>query len=595
MKEFAKLKDLLNKMDYILSLRQKQYAIIIFVMGMVAALLELIGVAIILPILDVLLDVNSIQNKWYMKPFIGVLNLNTENKMIYFICIVTIIIYIIKNIYFIFYHWMTIKFSYKVKRELSTRVLRAYMRQGYIFFVEHNTSELLQGINGDIAGIYAILSTFFLMITKLATVMAIGFFIIYQSRQMAVVLILFSLLSILAVQLLYRKNAYKNGIRKRDLSCECTQTAMEAIQGNKAILVMNKQEFFAEHYSKVSADFNKIATKVDLAAVAPAYLIEAMCICGVMLAVLIQIVGNENSSNMIEQLSAIAVGAFRILPALGAISSGMNSITMNTPLLTETYEILCKVSELEKKSKEKKIRQSKYKDIKFKEEIRIENISFHYPNSIENVLENTGIIIKKGDSVAFIGVSGAGKTTLSDIILSLLKPSKGKVLMDGIDIEDLGESWNKMIGYVPQTVYIVDDTIRSNIAFGEERKLIDDKNVWEALKVAQLDEFVSSLPNGLDTKVGEFGIRFSGGQRQRLAIARAMYHNPEVLVLDEATAALDNETENEVMRAIEALQGYKTLIVVAHRLTTVKKCDEIYEVKGKKIMKRDRREVFKDI
>ena len=167
--------------------------------------------------------------------------------------------------------------------------------------------------------------------------------------------------------------------------------------------------------------------------------------------------------------------------------------------------------------------------------------------------------------------------------------------MDGIDIEDLGESWNKMIGYVPQTVYIVDDTIRSNIAFGEERKLIDDKNVWEALKVAQLDEFVSSLPNGLDTKVGEFGIRFSGGQRQRLAIARAMYHNPEVLVLDEATAALDNETENEVMRAIEALQGYKTLIVVAHRLTTVKKCDEIYEVKGKKIMKRDRREVFKDI
>lgn len=595
MKEFAKLKDLLNKMDYILSLRQKQYAIIIFVMGMVAALLELIGVAIILPILDVLLDVNSIQNKWYMKPFIGVLNLNTENKMIYFICIVTIIIYIIKNIYFIFYHWMTIKFSYKVKRELSTRVLRAYMRQGYIFFVEHNTSELLQGINGDIAGIYAILSTFFLMITKLATVMAIGFFIIYQSRQMAVVLILFSLLSILAVQLLYRKNAYKNGIRKRDLSCECTQTAMEAIQGNKAILVMNKQEFFAEHYSKVSADFNKIATKVDLAAVAPAYLIEAMCICGVMLAVLIQIVGNENSSNMIEQLSAIAVGAFRILPALGAISSGMNSITMNTPLLTETYEILCKVSELEKNSKEKKIRQSKYKDIKFKEEIRIENISFHYPNSIENVLENTGIIIKKGDSVAFIGVSGAGKTTLSDIILSLLKPSKGKVLMDGIDIEDLGESWNKMIGYVPQTVYIVDDTIRSNIAFGEERKLIDDKNVWEALKVAQLDEFVSSLPNGLDTKVGEFGIRFSGGQRQRLAIARAMYHNPEVLVLDEATAALDNETENEVMRAIEALQGYKTLIVVAHRLTTVKKCDEIYEVKGKKIIKRDRREVFKDI
>lgn len=595
MKEFAKLKDLLNKMNYILSSRQKKYAVVIFFMGLLAALLELVGVAIILPILDVLLDVNTVQNKWYMKPFIEVLNLNTDTKMIYFICIVTIIIYVVKNAYFIFYHWIAIKFSYKVKRELSTRVLRAYMRQGYIFFVEHNTAELLQGINGDIVGIYAILNTFFIMITKLATVAAIGLFIIYKSKQMAVVLILFSLLSIIVIQLIYRRNARKNGWRKRTLSCECSQTAMEAIQGNKAILVMNKQEFFVKHYSKVSADFNRIATKVDLATVAPAYLIEAMCICGVLLAVLLQMSGNSDNSNMIEQLSAIAVGAFRILPALGAISSGMNGITINTPLLAETYEILHKVSELEQNSDKEEKKQSKYRDIKFRDEIKIENISFHYPNSQENVLEDTGIVIKKGASVAFIGASGAGKTTLSDIILALLKPSKGKVLMDGIDIEDLGESWNRIIGYVPQTVYIVDDTIRSNIAFGEERRSINDKNVWEALKVAQLDEFVSSLPDGLDAKVGEFGIRFSGGQRQRLAIARAMYHNPEILVLDEATAALDNETENEVMKAIEALQGYKTLIVVAHRLTTVKKCDEIYEVRGKKIIKRDRNEVFKGI
>ena len=167
--------------------------------------------------------------------------------------------------------------------------------------------------------------------------------------------------------------------------------------------------------------------------------------------------------------------------------------------------------------------------------------------------------------------------------------------MDGIDIEELGGTWNRIIGYVPQTVYIVDDSIRNNIAFGEEKGTINDEDVWQALKVAQLDEFVRGLPRGIDTRVGEFGVRFSGGQRQRLAIARAMYHNPEILVLDEATAALDNETENEVMKAIEALQGYKTLIVVAHRLTTVKKCDEIYEVRDKKIIKRNKADVLKGI
>lgn len=283
------------------------------------------------------------------------------------------------------------------------------------------------------------------------------------------------------------------------------------------------------------------------------------------------------------------------MPSLGAISSGMNTITMNIPLMEKTYQILNEVSELEKAEKGKKITESKYKDIEFKQEIKVDNISFCYPNSEENVLEDASVIIKKGESVAFIGPSGAGKTTLSDIILALLKPSKGKILMDGIDIEELGGTWNRIIGYVPQTVYIVDDSIRNNIAFGEEKGTINDEDVWQALKVAQLDEFVRGLPRGIDTRVGEFGVRFSGGQRQRLAIARAMYHNPEILVLDEATAALDNETENEVMKAIEALQGYKTLIVVAHRLTTVKKCDEIYEVRDKKIIKRNKADVLKGI
>ena len=236
--------------------------------------------------------------------------------------------------------------------------------------------------------------------------------------------------------------------------------------------------------------------------------------------------------------------------------------------------------------------ESSHAGIQFQHELSLQNVSFHYPNMEEDVLQEVNLTIQKGQSIAFIGPSGAGKTTVSDIILSLLKPTKGQILMDGIDIEDLGKEWNRIIGYVPQATYIIDASIRHNIAFGEKENAIDDDQIWQALKIAQLEDFVKGLPEGLDTLVGESGVRFSGGQRQRLAIARALYRNPDILVLDEATAALDNDTEEEVMKAIEALQGYKTLIIVAHRLTTVRKCDVIYEVKDKRICPKSKKEIF---
>ena len=248
------------------------------------------------------------------------------------------------------------------------------------------------------------------------------------------------------------------------------------------------------------------------------------------------------------------------------------------------------MKELERKDTEKKVTADKYRNIKFLKELEIRGVYYRYPNVEDFVIAGVDIRIEKGQSIALIGPSGAGKTTMSDIILSLLKPQKGAILMDGIDIEDLGEEWSRVIGYVPQAVYIVDDTIKNNIAFGEE--VIDEERVWRALKIAQLDNFVKGLPSGVETVVGERGVRFSGGQRQRLAIARALYRNPEILILDEATAALDNETEEEVMEAIEALQGYKTMIIVAHRLTTIRNCDKIYEIKDGKAVEKDKKEVL---
>lgn len=588
MRDLRKVKDVYIKLNDILSVKQKKLAVVVLLAGIIAALLELLGVAVIVPILDMLLDVDSLQNKWFIKPFVQAFKLNSVSRMIWFVAIGIIGIYLLKNLYFAFFNWISFKFAYKVKRELSIRVLRTYMQQGYIFFVENNTSRLLEGIGNDIDGVYNILNTFFNIATKALTVGCIGIFIVMQSKEMAIILIVLAIGCFVIIQLIYGKAMRKNGVIKRELRFENSKISIEAIQGNKEILVMNKQDFFIKHYEKILAELNRICVKVDLGTVTPAYIIEMICISGVMMAVAVQMGSTESNVRLLAQVSTIAVGAFRMLPALGAITSGINSISMNTAQLAAAYETLEGVKELEKLESERVVKSSKYKDVIFQKELLINNISYHYPNTEENVLEDVSIRINKGQSVAFIGPSGAGKTTISDIILSLLKPTAGEILMDGINIEDLGGEWNKIIGYVPQMVYIVDDNIRNNIAFGEEEGTIDDSKIWDALKMARLDDFVMGLPEGLETVVGERGIRFSGGQRQRLAIARALYRNPEILVLDEATAALDNETEAEVMKAIETLQGYKTLIIVAHRLTTVQKCDVIYEVKNRKITRKEK-------
>ena len=231
-------------------------------------------------------------------------------------------------------------------------------------------------------------------------------------------------------------------------------------------------------------------------------------------------------------------------------------------------------------------------NIKFQNEIRLSHITFSYTKENGNVLSDLNMVIKKGTSVGLIGTSGAGKTTLSDLILALYKPQHGTIQMDGIDINDIGTHWHYLTGYVPQSVYLSDSSIRRNVAFGIRESEIDDQKIWKALEMAQLKSFVETLKNGLDTQVGEWGVKFSGGQRQRIAIARALYNDPDILIMDEATAALDNETEQAVMESIEALQGIKTLIIIAHRLTTIRKCDEIYEIIDGKAVLRSHEEIF---
>ena len=593
MKEFYKIKDVAEKLNFILTREQKKYAFLVFVLSLISALFEMLGVSAILPLMQAFLEPESLREQTYLKPFIRLFHLDTSALLIAFVCIVVILIYIVKNFFSIFYIWISNKFSCKIRRELSVRILMTYMKQGYIFFVNNNSARLLRGIGDDVSSVYNIISQIFILMSKGLTILCILIFIVIQTPNIAIYMAILMIFCFAITQFVFRKPMRKYGQIAREYAYKCTQASYEAIQGSKEVLVTNRQNYFVRQYRICMEGSNRASIKMAVGAAAPANIIEVICITGLLVMVALQMFSSDNPYALVSQLATIAVAAFRILPALGSILGAVNAVVYSAPGLAASYDTLKMVKELEQKKPACK-RKNDGREVTFEKEIVISDLTFSYPESEEKVIDHLNLKIKKGTSVAFIGTSGAGKTTLSDLILALLKPQSGKILIDGLDIEELGENWNRLIGYVPQSIYLTDTTIRQNIAFGVAEMEIDDECVWKALEMAHLKEFVEKQPKKLDTRVGEWGVKFSGGQRQRIAIARALYNNPKILVLDEATAALDTETETAVMESIEELQGYKTLIIVAHRLTTIRNCDKIYEIKDGKAIERKKSDIFND-
>lgn len=588
-----KVFDAINKLRFILSKEQKFYCVIVFILSLISAALEILGVSIVIPLLSVIMSIDQLKENAYAKPVLEFLHLSTDVEIIMFICGTVALIYIFKNVFSIFYTWVSTKFANKIRRELALRIFNAYVRQGYTYFVNHNSSEILRGIGVDPQSVQTIVLNIFILMVRVITVLCIVIFIVIATPALALILLLMAVISSGLSELLFKNRLRKSGLEQREYSQQARQASLEAIQGSKEIFAMNRQEYFTSEYWRCMIKYDNACAIAAVGASAPNNILEAVCVVGLVFAVAFQTIASGGSGMQIAEIAAVALGAFRILPYLGSILGSTNTIIYNAPGLVVAYNTLHETDELEKM--ELSVRNYKqYADIKFNKEIQLSNITFSYSAEKGNVLDGLNMVIKKGISIGLIGTSGAGKTTLSDIILGLYRPQGGTICMDGIDIEEIGDNWHYITGYVPQSVYLSDASIRRNVAFGIEEDKIDDNKVWRALEMAQLKTFVEGLADGLNTRVGEWGVKFSGGQRQRVAIARALYNDPDILIMDEATAALDNETEKAVMESIEALQGIKTLIIVAHRLSTVKKCDEIYEITGGKAVLRTKEEVFGD-
>lgn len=595
-KNIQSLIQIIKKLIYILDRNQKRGAIWLFCVIIVSSILELLGVTAILPFVQAVTNPEIVMKNKYILVFMSKLHIRSSEQLLLFLGICVIVLYLLKNILLIYSSYVQYNYSSRIQMQLSIKMLKSYINRPYLYFTNTNSSEIIRGCSADITSVYNIISMLADIVTQVLTVGVIGVFLICTDPIMAISILIIMFVILICIILFFKPTIKKAGKESLKVSTEMTKVLYQSINGIKEILVMQRREVFLDAYRIASDKNRKVQKKYNTLNACPDRIVEGICIGGIIGVVCIRLISNSDSMLLfIPKLAAFAIGSFKILPSVGKIASRMNVVVFSIPGLDNVYQNIKEVNKRYYRQGQKAMvfEKEKNEKIQFDKKIEIRNVSWKYNDSETDVLTDINLDINKGESIALIGESGSGKTTLSDILLGLMKPTEGTIKMDGIDVYSIPYQWAQVIGYVPQFVYLFDDTIRNNIAFGQKKEKISDTVIWDALEQAQLKNFVQQLPEGLDTFVGESGVRLSGGQRQRIAIARALYNKPQILVLDEATASLDNETEVAVMESIEALQGQVTLIIVAHRLSTIKNCDYIYEIKEGKAVLRDKVEVLK--
>lgn len=587
----AVFKDFVRKLYYLLNHRQRVMYVVLFVMSLVGALFESLGVSAILPLIEAITDPEALLKNSYIRTIYDRLGLQGSNQLIVMMIVGVVLIYVIKNVYLVILAAVRANFSSSTQVSLGRCLMYSYMKYDYQFFLRNPSHVLYRGLTFDVNSFYMLVQTTFQLMSELLTALAIGILVIYTDPFIALVVFIIGIFLIIVSTLITKRIVKPLGERYRFYDNRMKETAYEAFDGIKDILVMHRQSYFSDTYVDTNEKSCKVYARQTVAAESPTYIFELVCVAGLMVGIAIRVSGMENAAAFVPTLATIAMAAFRIMPSLGRIANYLNNIMFRMPSFNAVYDLVrdadaYKAVVLEEWPEKDDV------DMQFTDTVEMRDVTFRYDNTEVDVLRGLNLTFHKGESIGLVGESGAGKSTVSDMLLGLLRPQSGAVLMDGMDIRNVPNTWCRTIGYVPQTVYIMNETVRKNIAFGVPEDEIDDDKIWRALEEAQLKEYIESLPQGLDTELGERGVRFSGGQRQRIAIARALYYDPEILVLDEATSALDNKTEEAVMESIDYLSGKKTLIIVAHRLTTVHNCNYIYEIRNGQAVRRETAEVI---
>ena len=568
---FRKIYSLLNK-------RQRINSIIMLGLIALGGVAETLGIGVILPFTTVLLDTESAHTIPILSSIISHPWVGDQSRFILLMCFALVVIFALKSLYMFFLMYIQNRFTLNRQIELSTMLFKSYIYKPYDFFFDKNTADLQRNVNTLVSDVtQGVLMNGLSMLTEMIVIFFIFALLMFVDpiSTLAIALVL------CGVGFLYyfvlRRRLDESAKKQNLAGANMVKSVNEGLGSIKDVKVLGREESFLTGYEKFGRAFARSTAFGNITSSAPRLLIETIAVCGLVLIVVLNTMQNQDMEASLPTIALFGMAAMRIMPSLNRTVGFMTAIRFNAVHLAKIYDDL-KAAE----TRDEDLKASKdvgFVPLTVKETVELKDISYRYPNTKTDIFKSAQLTINKGHTIGIVGASGAGKTTLIDILLGLLIPDSGEVLVDGVNIEINRRGFRRNVGYVPQEIFLIDDTIGKNVAFGIPDAEVNAERIWDVLKIANIADYVMSLELGLDTLVGEGGMKLSGGQRQRLGIARALYNDPDILVFDEATSSLDNESEKVISDAIAAIGRSKTMIIIAHRLNTLDKCDEIYEIR----------------
>ena len=568
---------MLRKINYIFSKKQKIQSVFLCIGLFIGALFELVGVSLITELVSIVTDPSKIHKNPMLKSVYDLFGMREDRQFFLALVIGLIILYLVKNIFLLWINYVQYTFIYNNQLRLSGRLIDCYLKKPYTYHLDKNSAEMVRNVMLDTERFFQMLLSVFLMLSELlfSLLLCVYLFTVdwFITVSVAVILGIFTAIYLL----LFKNKAKEYGKINQIYDGKMHQSINQALGAVKDIKILHREKYFVDAFCGYGKKKMRAVRNNNVLGQAPKYVIETVCIGAILLVLVFKLYMGEDLSTMITQLAAFAVAAFKLLPSASKINNFANLIIFLKPSVDLIYRDIKDTEDMKSFELTDAVTDFEIKDA---DAISVTGLTYRYPHTEKDVLKDVSLKIPLGYAVGLMGPTGAGKSTLADVILGILTPTSGTVCYGNMNVHEHPIKWSRKLAYIQQSIYLADETIRNNVAFGIDDDKIDEEKVWKALEEAQIKDFVKSLPEGLDTMVGERGVRLSGGQRQRIGIARALYDDPEILVLDEATSALDNETETAVMEAIDNLMGRKTLIIIAHRLTTLRNCQKIFKVEG---------------
>ena len=570
--------DVLIKLNYVFSKDQKKKLIILSLLLFFGMILEVFGLGIIVPLLSTLTDSQSNLSISIFSTINRFFPQMTEDSFLFFFLFGVIIIYFFKTFFLIFLTFKQNRFLNYSISTISNTLFSGYLLQPYSFHLNKNASVLIKNIQVEISSFYTFLLALITIIIEGGFVLSIILTLIYIEPLGALSIgLFFSLLSVIFLKFTKKKINQWGELRQK-IDGQLVKTALEGFGGIKDIIIFGKASYYIDIFSNQNYAKARVASNNATVSQIPRFYLELVSIIGLVLFIILLLIQEKDVSSLFTILGVFVAATFRMIPSFNRIISASQTMKFYNSSLDIVFNEIKLISKLPnfKISNEKS---------NFTNTIEFKDVNFKFKKGLD-ILRGINLKIEKGETIGIIGESGSGKSTLVDLLIGFHSPISGDIFIDGVSGCQNEQSWRNIIGYVSQTIYLTDDTIKNNIAFGLSENQINEERIKELLKIVNLENFVNNLELGLDTKVGERGVQLSGGQRQRIGIARALYHNPQILVLDEATASLDVDTESKIMKSIYKLKGQKTIIIIAHRLSTLENCDSVYEISKGLIIKK---------